>query len=325
MIAAAALLSGVTDPRAPKADITNARYLMGDVYQGDASEFPYGDASEAPYGDVSTAGLDIWDTLIGDVEDDDSEIGALKLGPKGKKIAKIAGLSLAGGGLTYAAIKALQKRRQQKLAVRRAEATNAKSSTIANQIRARRMMGKLDPNQLMPFYQIAGATLNAYPLAPTEYFPAASLRYNMDRQASDTPFESEIVQGVYSGSTWTTTTVGTTAPRYYCAVFLGVGINMFNGNPGTIFQVTGTFPTVNGTLVVASAPWAFTMMKGFYARFLIYPWQLVVNKPILALGSYTTALPIIVNVTGIPSTGNTTLVVPGSLHSWTIAMRNSMA
>lgn len=329
LISAAVLLNGITDPRAPKADVTNAAYLMGEVFQGDASQYPYGDVNEEdyPYGDVSTAGLDVWNTLIGDAYDDDPEVGALrlpKLGPKGKKIAAGIGIAAGATGLGLLAARAIKAAKTRK-AVRAAEKANSAKSTIANQIRARRMMGKISPNQLMPFYQISGATLNQFPLAPTENFPASSLRYNMDRQSADTPFESELVQATFAGVTWTATSVGVAANRFYCAVFLSVGIAVINANPGTVFSITGTFPTVNGTLIVAANPWSFTMLSGFHGRFMVFPWQLVTNKALLALGQYNAATPIIMAVTGIPATGNVVMIIPGSLHPWTIAMRNAMS
>jgi hypothetical protein len=203
-------------------------------------------------------------------------------------------------------------------------ATNAAMNTIQNQVEARQMMGKISKTSVMPFFQITGATLNQYPLAPTEHFPANTLKYNLDRQSTDTPFEVEITNGVFAVATWTCTASGVVADRYYTSVVLIVGINAFNANPGTIFNVAGTFPTFQGTLTVAANPWSFTFLPGYYSRLIIFPWQLVVNKPLLALGKYNAATPIVVTVTGLTASAAVNLVVPGSLHPWSSAMRNAL-
>jgi hypothetical protein len=177
----------------------------------------------------------------------------------------------------------------------------------------------------MPFYQISGATLNAYPLAPTEVFAADTLKYNFDRQSTDTPFEVEIVQGVFAGVTWTLTAVGVVATRFYTAVIITIGISVLTAAPGTIFSVAGTFPTFNGgSLVIAANPFSFTIRKGYDCRFIIFPWQLVTNKPLLALGAYNTVTNIVVTVTGLPSNAAVSMIVPGSQHVWTIGMRNRL-
>jgi hypothetical protein len=299
---------------------------IGDIYEGgDADDF-------GAYGDVSTAALDTFQTLIGDT--DDYEQGALRLPhiniPKfrnwstGAKIgAGVVGAGAAAFGVEEL-VKALKRRHQRRLAVRATQNSNAANATIANQVRARRLLGKIPKETPMPFYQMAGASLNSYPLAPTEFFIADTLKYNLNRQSTDTPFEVEIQPGVFAGVTWTLTATGVPGIRYYTCVIITIGINVFTGNPGTIFNITGTFPTINGSLVVSTNPFSFTIREKFYARFIIFPWQLVTNKPLLALGAYNNAAPITVAITGLPSAAQTNIIVPGSQHIWAIGMRNQL-
>jgi hypothetical protein len=112
--------------------------------------------------------------------------------------------------------------------------------------------------------------------------------------------------------------------RYYVAVILVVGINALAASPGTIFSVTGTFPLFQGSLVVSTNPWSFTFRNSFYAKAIIFPWTLISNKPVLSLGSYNSGTPITVSIDGLPSTASVTMIVPGSLHPWTIGMRNAL-
>lgn len=324
-----------TDGRAPKADISNAGHLMGDVYEEGDVDSLYGDASEdgdpdegtygdAAYGDVSTAALNTWDSLIGDAE----EQGALRIKPfnrwsRGAKIGTIAGVA---GLSAYGISRLIKKRKAARARVQASLQRSNRANTIANQVRARRMMGRIPRTSQFPFYQVIGATLNSYPLSPTEAFPADILKFNFDRQSTDTPFEVEIVNGTFAGVTWTTQAVGVAAARYYTGIFLTVGISILNANPGTIFSVTGTLPTINGgTLVISTNPFSFTLRASvYYAKFLLFPWQLITNKPILALGSYNNANPITLNTVGLPSTASVSMIVPGSQHPWTIAMRNRL-
>lgn len=325
-------------PRAAKADLTNAAHLMGDVYQGDVyeggdPEGSYGDIEDGDltYGDVSTDALDTYNTLIGDAYDE--EMGAptrktlFGLKPLTKTQKRIGLGVLGAGALTGAGLELahlIKKRKQRRNAIANAVRQNATQNTIANQVRARRMMGNIPKTAAMPFYQITGATLNGYPLAPTEVFAADTLKYNFDRQSTDTPFEVEIVNATFAGVTWTATATGVVAPRFYVAVFLTIGISVLTANPGTIFTVAGTLPTINGSLVIAANPFSFTIRKGYYAKFLIFPWILVTNKPLLALGQYNNANPITLTVTGLPSNASVSMVVPGSQHVWTIGMRNRL-
>lgn len=315
-----------TNPRADKADVSNAGYLMGDVFEDGDVEGLYGDASygDSSYGDVSTAALNTYDSLIGDTE----ELGALKF-PAWKKIplgVKIGGAAVGTAATAYAIRQLIAKRKANRARVQNALNSSARNNTIANQVEARRMMGKISKSSQMPFYQVIGATLNSFPLSPTETFPADILKFNFDRQSTDTPFEVEIVNGTFAGVTWTVQANGVAASRYYTGVFVTVGINSLNANPGTIFNLVGTLPTINGgSLVISANPFSFTLRSSvYYAKILLFPWQLVTNKPILALGSYAIGTPITLNLTGLPSTASVSMVVPGSQHPWTIAMRNRL-
>lgn len=315
------------DSRAPFANLTNAGPLLGDVDDDDE----WGDAD---YGDVDddVAALSTYATLMGDADYGDNALQKFGQGvkrtwrkiPKGVKIG--AGVA-AGGALTYLGARALKRgidRRKAAARVRAQAELNASQNTIANSIQARQLLGKIPKNAHMPFYQIIGANLNSFPLAPTEYFIADTLKFNLDRQSTDTPFEVEIVPGVFAGVTWTLTATGTVANRFYACVFITIGISVLTAAPGTIFNVAGTFPTINGSLVIAANPFSYTMQQGYYAKKCIFPWILVTNKPQLALGQYSNASPIVVTITGLPSNAAVNMVVPGSLHQWTIAMRNRL-
>lgn len=316
------------DSRAPFANVTNARHLMGDIEDGDAEEgdadygdADYGDADygDAEYGDVDSSPLAVFDTLIGD-----AEYGAPVKHRRLKQGVGIAAGVTGGALLGRALTKAYQKKMANRAGVQKKLSRGKSKQTIQNQINARREMGKLSRTAQLPFFQIMGATLNASPLSPTEHFAADTLKFNFDRQATDTPFEVEVVSGTFAGITWTVTATGLATVRYYTAVVLVIGINQLAANPGTIFTVTGTFPTINGALVIASNPFSFTLRNGYYAKFLLFPWQLVTNKPLLALGAYSNANPITLSIVGLPSNATVNMTVPGSQHTWTIGMRNRL-
>lgn len=319
------------DSRAPYADLTNAAYLMGDIEDGDIDygdaedgDADYGDADygDADYGDVDSSALGSFKALIGD-----SETGAphrRKMGIKGKRIVG-ATLGLGGGIGAGLLLNNILKKRSANRRRANSRLKHADSKmTIQNQVNARRLMGKLPRNAQMPFYQVTGAVLNAAPISPTESFVADALKGNFDRQMSDTPFEVEIVAGTFAGVTWTVNSVGVAASRYYTAVVITIGINQLAANPGTIFSITGSLPTINGGLTISSNPFSFTMQNGYYSTFLIFPWQIVTNKPLLALGSYNSGTPIVFNITGLPSNANVSMTIPGSQHVWTIGMRNRL-
>lgn len=320
-------LTASRSPRAPKADVSNADYLMGDVasFEEDGDVFE----DDAPYGDVSTTALDTYNSLIGDVDDEAGPYGAPKRkGAFGRTAKAVAPYALgAGAAVGSAALisKMIKRHKARKAAMARTIAQNSRRNTIANQVMARRLMGQIPRNTKMPFYQISGATLNSYPLAPTEYFAANDLKFNLDRQSTETPFEAEIVNGTFAGVTWTLSATGVVASRYYPCVVINIGISTLTANPGTIFTLVGTMPTINGgVLTIAANPFSFTISQGWYAKLMIFPWILVTNKPLLALGAYNNANPISFNITGLPSNATVNMVVPGSQYVWTIGMRNRL-
>lgn len=311
------------NPAMPKADISNAPYLFGDPgsemmpYMGDSA---YGDSA---YGDVLPTGLE----AVGDPSSAGLDTYSTLIGAPIPQWMKYAGIGLAGAGagyLTGTLIQRAKARAVQAAAVKAALEQAAGRNTVTNSVLARRLMGRIPLNTPFQFYSVEGANLNQYPLAPTEVFPADSLKYNLDRQASDTPFEVEIAPGAPVGATVVATANGTVNARYFAGIIVTVGINALAANPGTVMTVTANIPTVAGPLSISANPFAFTIGKDYYAKFIIYPWQLVTNKPLLVLGSYNNANPITVTVAGIPTTSSVTLVVPGSLHQWTIAMRNRL-
>ena len=312
------------DSRAPYANLTNARHLMGDIEDGDFEDgdFEDGDADygDADYGDVDGSPLAVFDTLIGD-----AEIGALSRRNK-KRILQGAGIAggAAGGILLGRALnKAIKRRQSRKAAVKNKMVKSGSKNTIDNQVNARRELGKLPRNHQLRFFQVQGSTLNSAQISPTEHFVADMLKHNFDRQQSDTPFEVEIVSGTFAGVTWTVTSVGLATPRYYVAVVVTIGINALSANPGTIWNMVGIMPTINGNLVI-TIPFSFTLKSGYYSKFLIFPWQLVTNKPLIALGQYSNVNPISFSITGLPSTAVVNMTIPGSEHVWTIGMRNRL-
>lgn len=305
------------DSRQPYADVTNAPFLMGDIEDGDA-DFGDADFGDADFGDPnSTAPLATFDSLIGDIETG----GLSKNQKRALGIAAGAGAGIVGG---VALNKYLKRRQAEKAAVQQRLRGSASKMTIQRQISARGEMGKIAANAKFPFFQVTGANLNSAPISPTESFVAATLKLNFDRQQTDTPFEVEIVQGTFAGVTWSIASVGIAANRYYTAVFLVIGINALAGNPGLIFTVTGILPTINGTLTISTQPLSFTILPGFYSKICIFPWQIVMNKPLLAIGQYSVANPISFAITGLPSTASVSMTIPGSQHTWTIGMRNRM-
>jgi hypothetical protein len=322
------------DPRADKADLTNASHLFGDPF-GDIDDDMYGDADDDIYGDINDETLSAFNVISGDVDDgyddmDDEEVGGI-MGRRGSRRRRRIGTGLAlaggaaGGALAGRAIRRkLQKRRGNKKLLQAQLRRQRSKQTLYSQRNARRNMGKINRDQPIPFFEVTGAKLNSSPIDPLSVFVADMFKYNLDRQAADTPFYQETAQGVFAGGIWTQTATGVVTNRFYTALILQLGINKLNAAPGTIFTVTGTFPTINGTLTVATTPWIFTIQNNFDVRFKIFPWQLVSNKPFPILGAYDNANPIIVAVTGLPAASAVSLVVPGSLHPWTVAMRNAL-
>lgn len=323
------------DPRMPQADITNAQELFGDPFGDvDYGDMEDGDA-DGDYGDVDYGDTEDGD-LYGDVINDDS-LGAYNIisgDPSSSrrarlvKGAKVAGAVAAGGLATAFAVraakKAMARRRAAKARMNAKLSVQRHRQTLEQQRIARQAAGKIARNQKMPFFQVTGAKMNSSPIDSMEGFVADMFAYNLNRQASDTPFFQESALGIFAAGIWTCTATGVVANRFYTGLILQVGINYLNAAPGTIFQVTATLPTINGTLTVSSQPWIFTIMKQYDVRFLFFPWQLVANRPFPVIGQYSNANPIVVQVSGLPSASAVSLVVPGSLHPWTVAMRNSL-
>lgn len=318
------------DSRAPYADLTNARHLMGDIEDGDFEDgdadygdADYGDADygDADYGDADGSPLATFDALIGDME----ETGAprRRMGRRTRAGLAIGGGAAGGVLLGKALQRAILKRRMRTKRVGSMLHRSGRKNSIDNSVNARREMGKLPRNHQFRFFQVNGANLNSAQISPTESFVSDMLKHNFDRQQSDTPFEVEIVAGTFAGVTWTVTSVGLATPRYYVGVFVTIGINALAANPGTIWNMTGIMPTINGNLVI-TIPFSFTLKPGYYSKFLIYPWQIVTNKPLLALGQYSNVNPITFSITGLPSTSTVNMTIPGSQHVWTIAMRNRL-
>lgn len=332
-------ISVSTNPRMPLADISNAPELFGDP-------FDFGDVEE---GDVENSdALAMYQILSGDPEDGDVDFGdfdetgdfdgSLYGGPKrrvrrplsqGAKIGLAsAGSALAGIGTGYgiaAIVNAVKKRnaarRQNAQLVNRA----GRRQTLRNQRRFLANSGKIAKNQKMPFLGVIGAKLNASPITVNSAFPADMLKQSLDRQNSDTPFQQETALGTFALGTWTASAVGTVNARFYSPIIVMIGINALAGVPATAFTVTMTLPLINGgSLVISSQPFVYTIDKGFDVKLIVYPWQLVTNMPLLVLGQYDNAHPITVSVTGLPAQAAVTLVVPGSLHPWIIALRNAL-
>lgn len=313
-------LGASNDPRAPKADITNAAELFGDPF-GDIED---GDLEDGDlYGDINDDTLSAFKLISGDIEDGDLYGDPRR---RNRNAMLIGGSALAVGGSALLIKRALAKKKARKAALSAQMAKQRTSQTIVTQQEARSMLGKIDKKKKLPFFQLMGAKMNSSPIDPMEGFVADMLKYNLDRQASDTPFYQETAIGTYIGPNWQAVATGAAANRFFTALIVQLGINQLNAAPGTVFQITATVPTINGVLTISSEPWVFTIQKSYDVRFMFFPWQLVSNRPFPVIGQYSNASPITVDVTGLPATNSTVnLIVPGSLHPWTVAMRNSLS
>lgn len=319
-----------SDPTMDHADITRQPHLFGDIDDGDPESL-YGDA-ESLYGDFEDGDPDPLATyaeISGDI--DDPEEGDLRsmmqragaFIKRNKKPLLIGGGLLAGG--TAAALIARQIRKKRaEAAVRQSLQRERYNQSIRNAALVQKSVGPLHRNALMRFFSLKGAKMNSSPIAPLETFVVDMLKNLLDRQATDTPFLQETAIGVFAAGTWTATATGIVPNRFYTALILQIGTNQLNAAPGTVINVTGTFPTLQGNLVIAANPWLFTYEMGYDVRFLFYPWLLVTNKPMPLLGQYSNANNITAVVTGIPAASAVNLVVPGSIHPWTVAMRNAL-
>lgn len=308
-------------PRAPKADITNAPTLFGDPYGDFEEEGDYEDG-DSMYGDVINDGsLGAFKTISGDPE---GLYGGPNWAQRHKKGLRTAGIVGASALTTAAIAKAIAYKRAKNKRIQNMIAHQRAKQTLANQKIAKAHAGKIDRKQKMPFFQLLGAKLNSSPINPMSGFIADMWKYQLDRQNSDTPFYQETAIATFAAGTWTATTVGVATNRFFTGLILQLGINQLNAAPGTVFTVTATIPTINGVLTVAATPWVFTIENKFDVRFLFFPWQLVSNEALPVLGQYSAANPITVAVTGLPAASTVNLIVPGSLHPWTVAMRNAL-
>lgn len=317
-----------TDGRAPLADVSNAPVLFGD---------PFGDVEDGDLdGDIDYGDLDLdGDIDYGDVDslspfqlasgDPDFETGAPRIGKfikKHKKPLMIGGALAAGTAAALIARRAIKKARARKAQDKLQKLRLAQS--VRTQGTVRKQLGATDRKDRLPFFQLAGAKLNAAPIDPQSSFMADMFKQMLDRQAMDTPFYQETAIGTFLGATWTATTVGVATNRFFTGIVLQIGTNALNASPGTVIEIQATIPTIAGNLVIAAQPILLTYEKGYDVRFMIYPWNLVSNKPLPVLGQYNNANPITFTVNGLPAQSAVNLVVPGSLHPWTVAMRNSL-
>lgn len=325
-----------SDPRAAKADVTNAPELFGDAF-GDINDGMLG-AFNVMSGDVDDEDYDdgdVDDESYGDNDDDMGDIEAYGEAygdnAQRKKIYRALGLSATAVGSaigTRQLVKMYKKKRAMKLAKKKKTsgliATQRSKQTLRNQRMVRENAGKLDRAKKLPFFSVTGAKMNASPIDPLEGFIADMFKYMLDRQAAETPFQQETAIGIFALGTWTATAVGLVTNRLFHALILQLGINQLNAAPGTVFNVTATIPTIAGVLTIAAQPFLFTIEKSFDVRFMFFPWQLVQNRPLPVLGQYSNAAPIVINVTGLPLQSTVNLIVPGSLHPWTVGMRNAL-
>lgn len=268
--ASLAQLGASNDPRAPKADITNAPELFGDPF----GDIDYGDVEDGDlYGDINDETLSAFKLISGDIED-----GDLYGDPRRRRMrnaAIIGGSALVAGGSAMLIKRALAKKKARRAALASQMAQQRTSQTIVTQQEARSMLGKIDKKKKLPFFQLIGAKMNSSPIDPMEGFVADMLKYNLDRQASDTPFYQETAIGTYIGPNWQAVATGAAANRFFTALIVQLGINQLNAAPGTVFQITATVPTINGVLTISSEPWVFTIQKSYDVRFMFFPWQLV--------------------------------------------------
>lgn len=315
------------DPRAPQADITNAPHLFGDPEIGDIDtfeeegDFEDGDADygDADYGDIDNDPLGVFTQTSGDPAS-----GKFRRGLNKYKVPVVA----ASAGLTaYAATRAIKKARaraREKAMISRKIAQSTQQQSLKRTAAIRKNIDKLNRNSMMSFFSLKGGKMNSSPIDPLSKFVADMFKNMLDRQNMDTPFFQETAIGTFAAGTWTATATGTVASRFFTGLILQIGTNVLNASPGTVMNITATIPTIQGPLTIAATPFLITYEKGFDVRFLFFPWQLVANKPLPVLGQYNNANPITVQVTGLPAASAVNLVVPGSLHPWTVAMRNAL-
>lgn len=318
---------GVTeDARQPLADVTNAPELFGDISLDEDGEIDedgdpddeFGDPDDDLYGDPDM--LSAYQLISGDV---DSEVGGLSSAAKRKLKVTALGLGLTVAGL-LALRKRMKARKAKKAAIRAKLAMNRTKQTIRTQANARTSLGKINRASSLNFFSLTGAKMNSSPIDPLSKFVADQFKVHLDRQNSDTPFYQETAQGVLVGPDFVCTANGIATNRFFTGLILQFGTNMLNASPSTILSISASIPTIDGVLTISTTPFVMTYGKGFDVRFLFFPWRLISNKPLPVLGQYSNAAPIVVTVSGLPAASAVNLVVPGSLHPWTVSMRNAL-
>jgi len=303
------------DPRMPLADVTNAPYLFGDPF-GDVDDDEDGDPSDI-YGDVDT--LSQFQLVAGDPR---TKFGRFV----SKYRAPLAGVAGLGVGLGASAlINKAQKARERKSMQAKLNSYRNSQSLRSTKL-LKNAQGRINLRDTMPFFQLSGAKLTSAPIDPLSTFAADMFKNILDRQAMDTPFLQELAIGTYLAGTWTAVAPGLATSRYYSALVLQIGTNILNAAPGTVMNITASLPTIDGVLTVSTTPFTLTYEKGFDVRFLFFPWRLIANKAFPTLGLYnnTPGQEITITVTGIPAASAVSLIVPGTLHPWTVAMRNAL-
>jgi len=322
------------DVNAPQADVSNAGYLMGDVNEwGDPGDGDpdYGDYEAGDYGDYGDyEDGDYGDYEGGDVEGGDPDMLASFVDLAGDP--DYGDPSEQGALRTLKSLRARARARKAKRVGMRLK-RRAKRNTILSTKRDMRNAPGSSLKGNRPFFSVSGAYLNEGPIDVMSVFPTDVLKTMLDRQQTDTPFFQETVSGAAVGADYVCTSVGEADFRYYTGLMLNIGSNAFTASPGTTFRITATLPTIKGNLVISATPLQFTYKKGFDVRFLIFPWQLVANKPMLLLGKYSSTVGerIIFTVTGIPISATSpqpssvSLIIPGSLHKWTVFTRQSLS
>jgi len=305
------------DPRMPLADVTNARFLFGDPFGDVDDDYEEGDADI--YGDVDT--LSQYQMVAGDPR---TKFGRFV----SKYKAPLAGLAGMGVGAGAMALVNRAQRNKEIKAARSRLAQFRGGQTLRTTKLLKNAQGRINLRDTMPFFQLSGAKLTSAPIDPLSVFAADMFKNQLDRQALDTPFLQELAIGTFAGGVWTATAPGVATNRFYTALVLQIGTNVLNAAPGTVMNISASLPTIDGVLTIGPVPFTLTYEKGFDVRFLFFPWRLIANKPFPTLGQYNNTVPgttdIVITVTGIPAASAVSLIVPGTLHPWTVAMRNAL-
>jgi hypothetical protein len=324
-------LSISDNPRAAKADVTNARELMGDAHDHDFGEIDdddYDDYGDPIYGDPNgydddVDSLALFDALSGDPK---TRVGRILQKARNPLLmAGAAGATFFGG---RAIAKGLKNRKMRRQTAQRVLG-RAESRNMSAQRRAIRGAGlKLNPNSNIPFIEVLGAKLNTAQIAPQSMFAAHMVRFGLDRMASETPFQQINAQGIFAGGNFTCTLgPGLAAPLLYMPIIVMIGINALNGAPANLFNITATLPLINGGVLTMSTPINLTMDPAFNVKVQIFPWVLVTTQPYPVLGQVAAAAPqnIVVVVSGLPQQAVVATVVPGSNHPYISSLRAALS